>query len=189
MKQYDGQRLFSNRDLVRLLIPLVIEQLLSSLVGVADSMMVAGVGEAAVSGVSLVDSISVLIYSIFAALATGGAVIIGQYLGREDREKTAKSVEQLYLIVITLSVLVTVLIYLLRTFILTVVFGKIEPDVYQNANTYLLIGSLSIPFLAVYNSGAAIFRIMGNSGISMVTSAGMNVINIVLNAVFIFGCT
>lgn len=174
--------------MLKLLIPLVIEQFLSSIVGIADSMMVSGVGEAAVSGVSLVDNVNMLIYAVFAALATGGSVIIGQYLGRGDREKSFKSVEQLYWIIILLSVSITVLFYILRDFILKVVFGRIEADVYASANTYLLIGSLSIPFLAVYNSGAAIFRIMGNSGISMLTSAGMNVINIALNAVFIFGC-
>jgi putative MATE family efflux protein len=187
MKKYDGNLAFSNRDLLRLIVPLIIEQFLNSFIGLVDSMMVSGEGEAAVSGISLVDNVNLLIINLFSALATGGAVIIGQYLGREDREKANKSVEQLYIVVSSLSILVMAFLYIIKNFILTVVFGTIAEDVYRNANTYFLIVTASIPFVAIYNCGAAVFRTMGNSKISMTASAGMNVIHIAGNAIMIYG--
>lgn len=178
---------FDNKGLLGLLFPLIIEQLLAVTVGLADSIMVAKVGEGAVSAVSLVDSINILIINIFAALATGGAVVAGQYLGRKEPEKSCKSGEQLILFVTITSVLVMLLIYLGKSFILNILFGNVDPIVSRYCNTYLLIVSASIPFIALYNAGAALFRAMGNSNISMKTSLLMNGINIVLNAVCIYG--
>ena len=157
------QRLFTNRDLLRLLIPLVIEQFLAIAVGMADQIMVASVGESAVSAVSLVDNITILIINIFAALATGGAVVAGQYIGQRNNRRANDASGQLLLLVTLISIVVTGFMYLGRGFILTVVFGKIEPDVAAYAETYMNITFLSIPFIALYNAGAAIFRSMRNS--------------------------
>lgn len=179
--------LFSNKALVVLIIPLIIEQLLSVLVGMADSIMVARVGEAAVSGVSLVDTIFVLMINIFAALATGGAVIAGQYLGKKRPEDACRAVNQLTIFIVLSGVVITGLIYLLKDFILHGVFGQIEPDVMMNAKKYLLITNASIPFIALYNAGAAVFRAMGNSRISMKMSIIMNTINVAGNAMLIYG--
>ena len=140
--------LFSNQDLKRLILPLLVEQLLAITVGMADSIMVSSVGEAAVSGVSLVDTIFVLLINIFTALATGGAVVCGQYLGKKRPEQACKAADQLVLATCGLSILVMALMYLLRTFILNVVFGHIEQDVWNNCNTYFLIVSASIPFIS-----------------------------------------
>ena len=159
--------LFNSRDLTALLIPLVIEQLLSVLVGMADSIMVANVGEAAVSGVSLVDNIMVLLINVFSALATGGAVVAGQYLGRKDKEKARQAATQLIWFITICAVVITVLIYLCKSWILHGVFGKIEEDVMRHADIYLMIVAASVPFIALYNGGAAIFRTMGNSEVSM----------------------
>lgn len=180
-------RLFSNRDLFLLIGPLLIEQFLSIFTGLADSIMVSRVGEAAVSGVSLIDSIMILLIYIFSALATGGAVIAGQYLGRNDPEKARQGANDLMWFAALFSLAVMALIYALRLFILNVVFGKVEPDVWACANTYLLITGASIPLLAVYNAGAAIFRTMGNARITMVISLISNGVNIVGNAVCIYG--
>ena len=158
---------FSNQDLRRLIVPLIIEQLLAITVGLCDSLMVSQVGEAAISAVSLVDSVNVLLVNAFAALATGGAVIAGQYLGRREMEKAGHSGAQLLLFMIEASLLVMALFYLGKGFILHVVFGQVEPDVAAYADTYFVIVEASIPFLAVYNAGAALFRMMGNSQISM----------------------
>ncbi len=179
--------LFSNRDLVALIIPLLIEQFLSILVGMADSIMIASVGEAAVSGVSLVDNIMVLLLNGFAALATGGAVVAGQYLGQKKVKEGCKSATQLVGFVTIASVIITIFVYLGRNFILHGIFGKIEPDVMAHANTYLLIVGASIPFMAMYNGGAAIFRAMGNSEVSMRVSILMNIINVSGNAILIYG--
>ncbi len=179
--------IFKNSDLKRLIFPLIIEQLLSIMVGMADSIMVASVGEAAVSAVSLVDSINILLFFIFSSVATGGAVIAGQYLGSKRPEKACESCDQLFNLTIIMSIIVTIIMYLGRGFILNVLFGRIEPDVKAFANTYLLIVFAAIPFLAIYNCGAAMFRAMGNTKISMNTSLLMNSINVIGNAVLIYG--
>lgn len=179
--------LFDNQALKALIIPLVIEQILSITVGVADSMMVASAGEAAVSAVSLVDTVFVLLINLFAALATGGAVICGQYLGREQPDVAQKAAEQLILFTAIFSVVVMALAYLGRSFILNVVFGRIEPDVMSNCNTYLLIVAASIPFIALYNTGAALFRSMGDSKTAMYLALIMNGINLTGNAILIYG--
>lgn len=179
--------MFKNSDLRKLIFPLIIEQLLSIMVGMADSIMVASVGEAAVSAVSLVDSINILLFFIFSSVATGGAVVAGQYLGNKRPEKACESCDQLFTLIILMSIVVTVIMYLGRGFILNVLFGKIEADVKAYANTYLLIVFAAIPFLAIYNCGAAMFRAMGNTKISMNTSLLMNSINVIGNAILIYG--
>ena len=179
--------LFDNKMLVALIIPLIIEQLLTVLVGLADGIMIAQVGESAVSGVSLVDQVMTLLINLFAALATGGAVVAGQYLGMKRDEEANKSATQLVWFVTLFAVVITVLVYLGRNFILDTVFGEITPEVRDHANTYLLIVTASIPFIALYNGGAAIFRAMGNSKISMKVAIIMNAINVIGNAVFVLG--
>lgn len=187
MKIDRSNYLFDNKALLVLIIPLVIEQLLAVFVGMADSIMIASVGEAAVSGVSLVDQIMVLLINVFAALATGGAVVAGQYLGQKKQEEACKSATQLIWFVTLCAIVITLIVYAGKYFILHGIFGKIEPDVMQHANTYLLIVTASIPFMAMYNGGAAIFRAMGNSKVSMQVSIIMNVINIGGNAILIYG--
>ena len=181
------QYLFDNRALTALIIPLIIEQMLAVLVGMADSIMVASVGEAAVSGVSLVDNIMVLLINVFAALATGGAVVAGQYLGQQKKERACQAAEQLVWFITICAVVITLIIYACKYWILHGVFGQIEADVMGHADTYLMIVTASIPFIALYNGGAAIFRTMGNSEISMRVSIVMNIINVAGNAILIYG--
>ena len=178
---------FSNHDLKRFILPVIIEQFLALLVGMADSIMVASSGEHAVSGVSLVDNIFILLIYLFAALATGGSVIMGQYLGQRNQEKANQAVNQLILFTGLLAVVITAGLYLSRNLILHNVFGDIEANVMEAAKTYLLIVSASIPFLALYNAGAAVFRTMGNAQVPMYLSMAMNVINVGGNALLIFG--
>ena len=182
-----NNRLFSRNDLVRLIIPLIVDQFLQVAVGLSDSIMVARVGEAAVSGVSLVDTVMLLIINIFTALATGGAVIAGQYLGRKDPKTGCEATAQLFNFTFLFSIFIMILGYLGQNVILYHVFGKIEPEVMKDSRTYLLIVLSSIPMIAIYNAGAAIFRAMGNSNIAMKTSLLMNSINVFGNALLIFG--
>ena len=182
-----NNRLFSRNDLVRLIIPLIVDQFLQVAVGLSDSIMVARVGEAAVSGVSLVDTVMLLIINIFTALATGGAVIAGQYLGRKDPKTGCEATAQLFNFTFLFSIFIMILGYLGQNVILYHVFGKIEPEVMKDSRTYLLIVLSSIPMIAMNNAGAAIFRAMGNSNIAMKTSLLMNSINVFGNALLIFG--
>ena len=179
-------RFFSNADLCKLIVPLIIDQFLQAFVGLADSIMVASVGEAAVSGVSLIDTIMVLILNIFTALATGGAVIAGQFLGKKRDEMACKSTNQLISFTLKASLIIMLLYYLGRNFITHVVFGKIEADVMYNCNVYMMIVFASIPMTALYNAGAAIYRAMGNSAVAMKISMLMNAINLGGNALLIF---
>lgn len=181
------QPIFTRQALFRLIWPLMIEQTLAITVGLADSMMVASVGEAAVSGVSLVDMISVLLINIFAALATGGAVVTSQFIGARDLKTAQRSTDQLVLVTATLSVLITALVLVFRRGLLSLFFGKVEADVMGNCLTYILITAPSYPFLALYNAAAAVFRSMGNSKPSMRVSLLMNAINLGGNAVLIYG--
>ncbi len=180
------REMFSKRSLSRLIIPLIIEQILAVTIGMADTVMVASLGEAAVSGVSLVDSINLLLIQIFAALAAGGAVITAQYLGRGDSDNAEKSARQLIMISFLMASVLTVLSLFFNRIILSSVFGKIEESVMRNSVTYFYLTALSFPFYALFNACAALFRVMNNSRVPMFVSFTMNMINIFGNAFFIF---
>jgi len=179
--------LFSGKDLRRLIIPLIFEQALAITVGMADTMMISSVGEAAVSGVSLVDMINMLMFNILAALATGGAVVTSQCLGARRKDNARKSAKQLLYTVICAGVLIGIIVILFRKPMLRLFFGRIEADVMDNALIYLTISAFSFPFLAVYNACAALFRSMGNSKVTLKVSILINLVNVIGNAVCIFG--
>lgn len=178
--------MFSNQSLRRLLIPIMLEQLLTSLVGTVDTMMVSNVGSAAVSGVSLVDSINKLILFLFTALATGGAVVCAQYLGRRDRENSSRAARQVLLSAMVLGVVVGAFCFFFRKGMLHLIFGTVEADVMQAAETYLMITAFTYPFIAVFNASAAIFRSSGNTRLPMVISVCSNILNVIGNAVLMF---
>ena len=175
---------FTRRDLTRLLAPLVVEQFLAVTVGMADTMMVSYAGEAAISGVSLVDMLNVLIINIFAALATGGAVVISQYLGARDVESAKNGAGQLFHLAALAGVGIMALALAFARPLLGLLFGQIEPDVMDAALLYLRISAASYPFIALYNAGAALFRSMGNSKISMQVSILMNAVNVAVCSVW-----
>lgn len=180
--------MFSKKDLMKLIIPLIIEQMLSVTVGMADSMMVSRVGaEAAVSGVSLVDTINVLLIGLFGALATGGAVVSAQFLGRKEEKSACKAGEQLIMAVLALSLVIMAAALLFSSGVLSLLFGDVGADVMANARIFFFYSALSYPFIALYNACAALFRSMGNSKVSMLVSAMMNIINVLGNAIFLFG--
>ena len=178
---------FSNHDLVVLIAPLIAEQFLAILVGLADSLMVATVGDAAISAVSLVDSISNLMIYIFSAMAAGGAAVAGQYIGRREQENANSAGQHLVVLLAVTSVCFAALLYLFKTTVLTTVFGEIDADVMAATDKYYSIVMASIPGIALYNGGAAIFRTMGKSDVSLKVSLLMNGINVTGNAILIFG--
>ncbi|MBR5502986.1 MAG: MATE family efflux transporter [Methanobrevibacter sp.] len=177
---------FSNRMLFALIIPLLIEQALEFSVGLADSMMVATLGEVAISGVSLVDFLMQLLIFSFSALATGGAVIAGQYLGNNEREKACESSDQLVWFTAILSIILAVLVVFAKDFLIGLLFGQISQDVWDIARIYLNYMAISIPFIAIYNSGAAIFRTSGNARLPMRIMLICDVLNVIGNAILLF---
>lgn len=179
--------MFTRTQLIKLLAPLIVEQILTVLVGMADVVMVAAVGEAAVSGVSLVDSISILIIQIMGAMATGGAVVCSQYLGKRQVRDAGTAAGQLVFVTLAISLGVTAVALAGNRRLLSAIFGQVEREVMDNAQTYFLITAMSYPFIGLYNACAALFRSMGNAKVSMFTSLVMNGINITGNAVCVFG--
>ena len=179
--------LFSREDLKRLLIPLLLEQMLAVLIGMMDTVMVASCGEAAVSGVSLVDSINILLIQVFSALATGGAVLSSQYLGKKDRDNAGRAAKMLFYVVLICSTVLMAGCLLLRDQLLSGIFGAIEADVMEAAQIYFLLSALSYPFLAMYNASAALLRSMGNAKATLKVSLAMNIINVAGNALTIYG--
>ena len=185
--KFESKPLFTRQQLTALLLPLIAEQALSVTIGLADTLMVSSVGEAAVSGVSLVDTFNTLMIQIMTALATGGAVVASQYIGHREEKNARAAAAQILFIMSSFSVLVAAVVVVGRHAILRGIFGAIDADVMRYAETYFLLSALSYPFIGLYNAGAALFRAQGNSKISMMSSLVMNVVNIGGNAILIFG--
>lgn len=179
--------LYTNKNLIHLILPLVVEQLLLMTVGMADTLMVTSTGQAAVAGVSLVDALNLLLIQVFSALATGGAVVAAQYLGRHEAENARIAAKQLLYAITCVSLVLMALALIFRQHLLFAIFGHIEADVMESALVYFLLTAASYPFIAIYNAGTALFRAMGNSKVSMFNSVLMNVVNIGINALLIYG--
>ena len=180
------QHTFSNRMICSLLIPVVLEQLLNSIMGTADTMMVSNVGSAAISAVSLVDSINVLVIQAFSALAAGGAIVCAQYIGQRNKEKANESARQVLFIITAISVAVSLICLVLQKPLLRLIFGSVEPAVMRASETYFFYTALSFPFIAAYDSAASIFRAQDNTKGPMIISMISNVMNIAGNAVMIW---
>ena len=181
------QHMFSNRMICSLLIPVVLEQLLNSIMGTADTMMVSNVGSAAISAVSLVDSINVLVIQAFSALAAGGAIICAQYIGQRSKEKANESARQVLFIITAISVAVSLICLVFQKPLLRLIFGSVEPAVMRASEIYFFYTALSFPFIAAYDSAASIFRAQDNTKGPMIISMISNVMNIAGNAVMIWG--
>lgn len=182
----EQQHIFTNKMLRNLLVPVIFEQVLNSLMGTVDTMMVSNVGSAAISAVSLVDSINVLVIQAFSALAAGGAIICSQYIGQKNHEMANKSARQVLFIITAISVAVTALCLIFRMPLLQLIFGKVEADVMIASRVYFFYTALSFPFIALYDAGASIFRSQGNTRGPMIVSVISNGINIGGNAILIW---
>lgn len=178
--------LFSNESLKAMIIPLFLEQLLVMLVGIADTLVVSYAGEAAVSGVSLVNQFNTIFIYLFTALASGGAVVISQYIGRKANDDAGKASSQLLLFSVLFSLLIEAMILVGNEKIIFMMFGKVESSVMQACITYLRISAYSYPALAVYNAGAALFRSIGKTNVTMYLSVASNIINVIGNLIGVF---
>ena len=182
----EGRKLFSNKDLKSLIFPLFVEQALAMLVGIADTLMISYAGEAAVSGVSLVNMFNTIFIYLFTALASGGAVVVSQYIGNRDKKNSDLAASQIYTVSFLFSLVSMAAVLLWNHQILNLLFGQTEPDVMNASVTYLRISAYSYPALALYNAGAALYRSMSKTKTTMKVSLAMNVINVAGNAVGIF---
>lgn len=178
--------MFSNKDLRNLIFPLFVEQFLLMLVGIADTFVVSFASEADVSGVSLVNSFNTVLIFLFTALSSGGAVIISQYIGSRDKKNAEAAASQLLMISTVISVVLSAFILLFGDQILSLLFGKVEPDVMRSSKTYLIITTWSLPALAIYDTGAALCRSIGKTQTTMYVSAVANIVNIIGNCVGVF---
>lgn len=192
MKLYDKKRinwenlLFDNRALFVLLLPIIIEQLLNSLMGMADTMMVSTIGSAAISAVSLVDSINNLVIQIFSAMASGAVIICSQYIGSGSKKESNRTAEQVVLTVFVISFVITAVCFLGGERLLRLIFGTVEDAVMENALVYFMITVVSYPFLGLFSAGAAFYRASGNAKFPAKISVISNVINITGNVLFIY---
>ena len=182
-----ASHIFSSADLWRLIWPLLVEQLLQITVGMADIVMVSSLGEDAVSGVSLVDQINVLLAQLFAALAAGGAVVCSQFIGARNAGKASVSARQLLYVSVGLSLLLMVAGLVSRGPLLSAVFGAVTPQVMDQSQRYFLVTLFALPGIAVYNAAAALFRAQGDSGVSMRVALVANAVNVAGNALLLFG--
>ena len=178
---------FTNKDLKNMIVPLFFEQLLVMLVGIADTLVISYAGEAAVSGVSLVNQFNTIFIYIFTALASGGAVVVSQYIGSRDTDNAEKSSSQLLMFSILLSLVIGALVLIGNRTMLGILFGKVEDSVMDACVTYLRISAYSYPALAIYNAGAAIYRSLGKTKVTMYISILSNIINVVGNIIGVFG--
>lgn len=177
--------MYTGKQLRALVMPLMFEQFLNVMVGMVDTLMVSKAGEAAVSGVALTTNINLLIIQVMAALATGGAVVCSQYNGRRDTKDAAYAAGQLETVLFIFSMAAAFICAVFGKQMLPAIFGSVEDSVMNSAWIYMFVTALSYPFLGIYNAGAAIFRSVGNSKVSMGLSVLMNAINIALNAVLV----
>lgn len=180
------QKIFSNQQLKNLIIPILIEQLLMLVVGLVDTLMVSYAGEAAISGVSLVNQINAVFLSVFVALAAGGAVVISQYIGRREKRNAVLSASQLIMLSLLISIVVAILILAFDEPLLRLLFGRVEADVMAACLVYLFITTLSLPAIAVYNACSSILRSMSDTKTTMRVSVIMNILNVIGNYLGIF---
>lgn len=169
-----------------MILPLLMEQFLLMLVGLADTMVVSYAGEAAVSGVSLVNSFNTIFINLFTALASGGAVVVSQYIGRRDMKMASESSSQLLMAATVFAVVISIPVLIWKVPLLKGLFGKVEPDVMEACKTYLRISVYSFPALGIYNAGTALYRSIGKTSVTMKISIVSNLINVAGNLIGVF---
>ena len=185
-QQGSSERLYSRAALKKLIIPLIIEQVMLSLMGIVDTLMVSNVGETAVSAVSCVDSINKLVIFMLQSVATGGVILCSQYLGCRDKKRADEAAGQVLICALFMSLGIMAVCILFRNGLLSLIFGRVEADVMESSRIYFLITALSYPPMALFSSCSAIYRATGNSRLPMMVSAGSNILNIIGNAILLF---
>ena len=179
--------LFSRRDIVKIALPMMIQQVLAVTIGMVDTMMVSEAGEAAVSGVSLVNTLDTMLVYAFISLVTGGSVVVAQFLGEKRFDSARSSAKQLLYAASAVALLVSVIVISFRYSLLDLLFGDVEKDVMMNAQSYFVYVAISFPFLSIYSSCTSVFNVMGKTLVTLLVSLGMNITNVIGNAILIYG--
>lgn len=178
--------MFSKKALTKLIIPLILEQMLGSAIGIVDSLMVSSIGESAISGISLVDSINTLLFTLFSALSSGGAIVAAHYLGKKEYDNAKTAASHLIFFSTALAAVLGIIALFGNYWLIRLFFGNISYDVMKNARIYFFVSAFSFPMIALYNANASIFRIMGNSKISLLASLSSNILHVIGNLVFLY---
>ena len=179
--------LYSNKALIKMAVPLFIQQVLAITIGMIDTMMVSSAGEAAVSGVSLVNSLDQMLVIIFSSITIGGTVVVSQFFGARDEKAARGSAKQLLYAAVFMACCVTLFSQIFRNGLLFTLFGDVEADVMQSASDYFFYVSLSFPMLAISSSCEAIRRVEGKTAATTIVLVFANLLNVSGNAVLIFG--
>lgn len=178
--------MFSKKALTKLIIPLILEQMLGSAIGIVDSLMVSSIGESAISGISLVDSINTLLFTLFSALSSGGAIVAAHYLGKKEYDNAKTAASHLIFFSTALAAVLGIIALFGNYWLIRLFFGNISYDVMKNARIYFFVSAFSFPMIALYNANASIFRIMGNSKISLLASLSSNILHVIGNVLFLY---
>ncbi len=183
----EESEMFSKREIFKITLPLIVQQVLATTVAMVDSVMVSAAGETAVAGVSLVGMLDTMLVILFSSLVTGGSVVIAHAMGKGDKREMRDSVKQLLYVTTGVAMLVTLLVQLCGDGLLSLLYGSAEAAVLSHAHDYFYIISLSFPLLAIESAGNAAYRVMGKTTASLVISVGHNLVNIAGNAILIYG--
>lgn len=181
------RQLFTNKQLISLVIPIFMEQMLGILVGMVDGIMVSTAGQAAISGVSLVGNVSTVLLNLATSLAAGGAIVASQYLGAGKKRDCQRAMGHLLTMTVGAGIIVMVFCLIFNRPLLTLFFGHVEKDVMDASVSYFSWLSISYPFLTMISAGGAILRVKRNTKVSFYVSIIRNVVNIIGNATFIYG--
>lgn len=177
---------FKNKEIILFILPIFFEQIIISLMGIIDTYMVSHLGETAVAGVSLALSIDQFVKNVSIALATGGSVVVSQYIGARNIKEASRALKTNIQVIFLISTIACIFFVAFRDILLSFLFGTVEEEVMNSSKEFFSINALSYPFLALYNCGSASFRATGNTRIPFMASICMMVINVALKYIFIF---
>ena len=182
----DRQKVFTDAMLKAMIVPLVIEQLLQMVVGLADTMMVSYAGETVVAGVGLDTMIYTIFIYLFTAISAGGSVVVAQYIGSRNRGNSNLAASQIFHLAGFVSLVCMGLMLIFGSALLELMYPATEPETMAACKTYMWIVTLSFPANAIYNAGAALYRTMGRTSVTMRVSLVANLVNVAGNAIGIF---
>ncbi|MCD8202012.1 MAG: MATE family efflux transporter [Clostridia bacterium] len=187
-KQKPKYTLFTGKALLFLILPIVIEQIFSTSLGVFDGMMVSSIGSSAGNAVSNVDDINNLIIQLFAAFATGGVIVTSQFIGAKKIDEANRSAKQVVVLVVLVALALCVLCLALNGPLLSLFFSKknVGEETFRYQKQYFYITAASFPFIGLFNVNAALLRAQRKSRVTMISAGISLVVNVGLNALFIY---